>query len=216
MQIGIDLGATKIESVVLDDKGVELHRDRKKSPNNYQETLNSISLIINKIEKEFGKKLNVGVCHPGSSSARSGIIKNAHNSPWLNDKNFNLDISKKLNKNVLCENDANCFALSEAFDGSAQHHKIVFGIILGSGCGGGLIIDKKIVAGPNNLAGEWGHNFLPFLGTLKDEQANINDKYQKTIENYLSGKGLERLFLKTHNVKISAQEIFKNAISKKR
>ena len=215
MQIGIDLGATKIESIVLDDKGEELHREREESPHNYQETLNSINLIVNKIEKNFNKKLNVGVCHPGSSSAENGFIKNAHNSPWLNDKNFNLDISNKLNKNVLCENDANCFALSEAFDGSAQHYKIVFGIILGSGCGGGLIINKKIVTGPNNLAGEWGHNFLPFSGTLKDEQVNTNDKYKMTIENYLSGKGLERLFLKTYNAKISAQEIFKNAISKK-
>ena len=204
MQIGIDLGATKIESIVLDDKGEELYREREESPHNYQETLNSINLIVNKIEKKFNKKLNVGVCHPGSSSAENGFIKNAHNSPWLNDKNFNLDISNKLNKNVLCENDANCFALSEAFDGSAQHYKIVFGIILGSGCGGGLIINKKIVAGPNNLAGEWGHNFLPFSGTLKDEQVNTNDKYKMTIENYLSGKGLERLFLKTYNVKISA------------
>ena len=215
MQIGIDLGATKIESIVLDDKGQELHRSRENSPSNYLETIDSINLIVNKIEKKFNKKINIGVCHPGSSSAETGLIKNAHNSPWLNDKSFNLDISKKLNKNVLCENDANCFALSEALDGSAQHYNIVFGIILGSGCGGGLIINKKIISGPNNLAGEWGHNFLPFFGNFKDEQININDKYQKTIENYLSGKGLERLFLKTYNAKLSAKEIFNNAISKK-
>ena len=215
MQIGIDLGATKIESVVLDDQGQELHRSRENSPSNYLETIDSINLIVNKIEKKFNKKINIGVCHPGSSSVETGLLKNAHNSPWLNDKNFNLDISKKLNKNVLCENDANCFALSEAFDGSAQHYNIVFGIILGSGCGGGLIINKKIISGPNNLAGEWGHNFLPFFGNFKDEQVNINDKYQKTIENYLSGKGLERLFLKTYNAKLSAKEIFNNAISKK-
>ena len=215
MQIGIDLGATKIESVVLDDQGHELHRSRENSPSNYLETIDSINLIVNKIEKKFNKKINIGVCHPGSSSVETGLLKNAHNSPWLNDKNFNLDISKKLNKNVLCENDANCFALSEALDGSAQHYNIVFGIILGSGCGGGLIINKKIISGPNNLAGEWGHNFLPFFGNFKDEQININDKYQKTIENYLSGKGLERLFLKTYNAKLSAKEIFNNAISKK-
>ena len=215
MQIGIDLGATKIESIVLDDKGQELHRSRENSPSNYLETIDSINLIVNKIEKKFNKKINIGVCHPGSSSVETGLLKNAHNSPWLNDKNFNLDISKKLNKNVLCENDANCFALSEALDGSAQHYNIVFGIILGSGCGGGLIINKKIISGSNNLAGEWGHNFLPFFGNFKDEQININDKYQKTIENYLSGKGLERLFLKTYNSKFSAKEIFNNAISKK-
>ena len=215
MQIGIDLGATKIESVVLGDNGEELHREREESPHNYHETLNSINLIIKKIEKKFGKEFNVGVCHPGSSSTEDGFIKNAHNSPWLNDKSFNLDISKKLNKNVLCENDANCFALSETVDGSAQHYKIVFGIILGSGCGGGLIINKKIVVGSNNMAGEWGHNFLPFLGTLEDEKINSYDKYKTSIENYLSGSGLERLFFETYNAKISAKEIFNNAINKK-
>ena len=216
MQIGIDLGATKIESVVLGDKGEELHRNREKSPQDYQGTLNSIYFIVNKIEKKFSKKLNVGVCHPGSSSTDDGFIKNAHNSPWLNDKKFNLDISKKLNRSVLCENDANCFALSESFDGSAQYHKIVFGIILGSGCGGGLVINKKIVTGANNIAGEWGHNFLPFFGTLKDEKINIRDTYHKmTIENFLSGKGLERLYFKTYKLEISAKEIFKKAFNKK-
>ena len=172
MQIGIDLGATKIESVVLSEEGRELYREREQSPNNYLETLNSIKLIVNKIEKRFNNKFSVGVCHPGSSSTGNSLIKNAHNSPWLNNKNLNLDLSKALNKNVFCENDANCFALSESIDGSAKHYKIVFGIILGSGCGGGLIINKKIISGPNNLAGEWGHNSLPLPGTLPNEKSN--------------------------------------------
>ena len=206
MQIGIDLGATKIESVVLSEEGRELYREREQSPNNYLETLNSIKLIVNKIEKRFNNKFSVGVCHPGSSSTGNSLIKNAHNSPWLNNKNLNLDLSKALNKNVFCENDANCFALSESIDGSAKHYKIVFGIILGSGCGGGLIINKKIISGPNNLAGEWGHNSLPLPGTLPDEKSNnIKDM---SIENFISGKGIEKLFFKKFNEKFSAHDIF--------
>ena len=145
MQIGIDLGATKIESVLLDNNGSELHRSRKNSPKNYKETISSITDSVNVIEKDFKKKLTVGVCHPGSTNLDTGLIQNAYNSPWLNNKNFVNDISKNLNRKIYCENDANCFALSEAYDGSAKNHKIVFGIILGSGCGGGLIINKKIL-----------------------------------------------------------------------
>jgi Transcriptional regulator/sugar kinase len=148
MQIGIDLGATKIESVLLDDNGSELHRSRKDSPKDYNETLVSITESVKLIENKFKKNLNVGVCHPGSTNLDTGLIQNAFNSPWLNNMKFSDDISKSLDRKVLCENDANCFALSEAFDGAAKHYKIVRGIILGSGCGGGLKRNKKILVGP--------------------------------------------------------------------
>ena len=157
MQIGIDLGATKIESVLLKENGLELHRDRIQSPKNYQKTISDITNIVNNIEKKFKKNLNVGICPTGSTNLETGFIQNAFNSPWLNNQTFSKDISKSLNRNVYCENDANCFALSEAFDGSAKNFKTVFGIILGSGCGGGLVIDKKIIIGPNSFTGEWGH-----------------------------------------------------------
>ena len=196
MQIGIDLGATKIESVLLDNDGSELHRSRKDSPQNYKETIESIKNSVNFIENEFKKKFTVGVCHPGSTNLDTGLIQNAYNSPWLNNMKFSEDISKNLNRKVLCENDANCFALSEAHDGSAKHYKIVFGIILGSGCGGGLVIDKKILVGPNNFAGEWGH--IPL---------NSNDN-KNNIEEYISGKGLERLYFKQFKNKCSAKQIF--------
>ena len=196
MQIGIDLGATKIESVLLDDKGIELHRNRKESPKNYKETIISITDTVNNIEKKFKKGLNVGVCHPGSTNLDTGEIQNSYNSPWLNDMKFSVDISKSLNRKVLCENDANCFALSESFDGSAKNYRIVFGIILGSGCGGGLVINKKILVGPNFLAGEWGH--IP-LGL-------INEK--NNIQEHISGKGLERIYLKKYKKKLTAEEIF--------
>ncbi len=199
MQIGIDLGATKIESVLLKEDGLELHRDRIQSPKNYQKTISDITNIVNNIEKKFKKNLNVGICHPGSTNLETGFIQNAFNSPWLNNQTFSKDISKSLNRNVYCENDANCFALSEAFDGSAKNFKTVFGIILGSGCGGGLVIDKKIIIGPNSFTGEWGH--IP-IGK-PDSETNI--------EEYISGKGLERKFTARFNKNLSAHEIFKNA-----
>ena len=199
MQIGIDLGATKIESVLLKENGLELHRDRIQSPKNYQKTISDITNIVNNIEKKFKKNLNVGICHPGSTNLETGFIQNAFNSPWLNNQTFSKDISKSLNRNVYCENDANCFALSEAFDGAAKNFKTVFGIILGSGCGGGLVINKKIIIGPNSFTGEWGH--IP-IGK-PDSETNI--------EEYISGKGLERKFTARFNKNLSAHEIFKNA-----
>ena len=199
MQIGIDLGATKIESVLLKENGLELHRDRIQSPKNYQKTISDITNIVNNIEKKFKKNLNVGICHPGSTNLETGFIQNAFNSPWLNNQTFSKDISKSLNRNVYCENDANCFALSEAFDGSAKNFKTVFGIILGSGCGGGLVIDKKIIIGQNSFTGEWGN--IPIW--KPDSETNI--------EEYISGKGLERKFTARFNKNLSAHEIFKNA-----
>ena len=196
MQIGIDLGATKIESVLLDDNGTELHRSRKESPKDYKETINSIAISVNQIEKQFKKNLNVGVCHPGSTNLDTGLIQNAYNSPWLNNMKFSDDISKNLNRKVLCENDANCFALSESFDGSAKHYKVVFGIILGSGCGGGLVVDNKVLVGPNAFAGEWGHVPIP------------NSENNYTIEDHVSGKGLEKLYFKKYKEKLVAKDIF--------
>ena len=201
MHIGIDLGATKIESVVLEKNGSELQRSRIESPKNYKRTLEVITKIVTDIEKKYAKNLAVGVCHPGSSNIDTGLIQNSFNSPWLNDKNFVKDISDSLNRKVSCENDANCFALSEACDGAAKNFKTVFGIILGSGCGGGLIINKKIIIGPNAFTGEWGH--IP-LG--KPDNKN-------NIEEYISGKGLERQFFAKFNKNLSAKEIFKNARS---
>ena len=209
MQIGIDLGATKIETVLLDENGKEHLREREKSPQDYSKTLISIKNIVNKIEKKFAKKFNVGVCHPGSIPSDTGLLKNANNSPWLNNKPFQKDISKLLDRTIYCENDANCFALSEAKDGSASHYKIVFGVILGSGCGGGLIVDKKIISGINNLSGEWGHNPLPYYGINEDISVFESTSAPKiSIEKFISGKGLETLYLESHKKKLSTKEIF--------
>ena len=211
MQIGIDLGATKIESVLLDQRGKELLRERVKTPNSYDRTIEAIGNIVNLIEKKFNQSFNVGICHPGSSIGDTGFIQNSNNSTWMNNKPFQKDISKKLNKTVYCENDANCFSLSEAVDGSASHYKIVFGVFLGSGCGGGLVVDRKIISGSNNLSGEWGHNPLPYYGNLKDEKINLSEGLlvpNINIERYVSGKGLEDLYFEIFNEKKSTKEIF--------
>ncbi len=218
MQIGIDLGATKIESVLLDQKGVEILRERNDSPKNYKETIISIGNIVKNIEKKFNKKFSVGICHPGSTINETGLIKNSNNSVWMNNKPFQKDISSELNRIIYCENDANCFALSEATDGSARHYKIVFGVILGSGCGGGLVIDKKIISGSNRLSGEWGHNPLPYYGNLDDEDIKLSKSaFVKNIniEKFISGKGLEDLYFEKKNKRKSTKEIFLDAESNK-
>ena len=214
MQIGIDVGATKIESVVLDENGNESNRDRTDCPKDYFQIIKTIKEIDKKLEKEFNKELPIGVCHPGVHSPQTGLVKNAPNCYWLEKKPFQNDLRKELGKEVFCENDANCFALSEAIDGSAKNFKTVFGIILGSGCGGGLVINKKIISGSNNNAGEWGHNPLPYFGLIEDEDSSLSKESilvpNISIEKYISGKGLEDLYFEKFKKKTSAQEIFKN------
>ena len=169
MQIGFDIGATKIESVVLKDNGEETNRQRIDCPKDYKLIVQKITEIVFNLEKEFKKTLPVGVCHPGVHSPQTGLVKNAPNCIWIEKKPFQRDLRNALSREVFCENDANCFALSEAIDGAGKHYKIVYGIILGSGAGGGLVIDKKIVSGLNCVAGEWGHNQLPYMAAKKEQ-----------------------------------------------
>ena len=209
MQIGIDLGATKIEYVLLDNNNKEVVRNRIPTPGNYDDTLLSIINIVKDLEKKKNKKLILGICHPGVTDKTTGLIKNAHNSQWLNNKNISKDLKKSLENNIYSENDANCFCLSEAYDGSASHYETVFGIILGSGCGGGFVINKKIISGSNGLSGEWSLNQMP-------QTANRNLKTQKKldfsnrIEGHLSGKSIEKNFEIKFKKKLTAKEIFFN------
>jgi len=207
MQIGVDVGATKIESVVLNDNGEESHRSRIDCPKDYLKTVNAIRDIVIKLEKEFKTELPIGVCHPGVHSPQTGLVKNAPNCYWLEKKPFQNDLRKALGKEVFCENDANCFALSEAIDGSGKHYKIVYGIILGSGAGGGLVIDNKIVNGPNGVAGEWGHNQIPYFAAKKENLATSNLR-EAEIESFISGHALNKRFNKKYNKNLKTNEIF--------
>ena len=207
MQIGIDLGASKIESVILVEQGNEKHRERVDCPKNYNSIIEQIKKIVSDIEKKMQKTLPLGVCHPGVHSPQSGLVKNAPNCIWIEKKPFQKDLREALEREVFCENDANCFALSEAIDGAGKHYKIVYGIILGSGAGGGLVIDKQIVNGPNGIAGEWGHNQLPYMAAKKEE-LNTTSLRESEIESFISGLGLAKKYNKKYKKNLKAKEIF--------
>ena len=208
MQIGFDVGATKIESVVLKDNGEETNRSRRDCPKDYNSIVQAIKETVFNLEKEFNKSLPVGVCHPGIHSPQTGLVKNAHNCICIEKKPFQNDLRDALSREVFCENDANCFALSEAIDGAGKHYKIVYGIILGSGAGGGLVIDKKIVSGLNGLAGEWGHNQLPYMAARKEE-LNTTSLRESEIESFISGLGIAKKYNKKYGKNLKTNEIFK-------
>ena len=206
MQIGIDVGATKIEYILLHDNGEETNRSRINCPTDYSLVIKKIKEIIIKLEKDLKKELPVGVCHPGVHSIETGLIKNSPNCDWINNKPFQKDLRNAIGREVFCENDANCFTLSESIDGSAKHYKIVFGIILGSGVGGGLVIDKKILSGANGITGEWGHNQLPRLNVK--ELKNKKKLRDGEIESFLSGLSLSRIFRDKFKKNLTAKNIF--------
>lgn len=195
LRIGIDLGGTKTEAIALDRvSGAELARRRVPTQRgSYEGTLRTIRDLVEAIESEQGGTGTVGVGMPGAISPRSGLVKNA-NSTWLNGKPFDRDLSEALGRPVRLANDADCFTLSEATDGAGAGAASVFGVILGTGVGGGLTVHGRLVAGPNAVAGEWGHNPLPWPG--RDEVPGHYCYCGKTgcIETFLSGPALERDF----------------------
>jgi len=207
MQIGFDVGATKIESVILKDNGEEVDRSRRDCPKDYISIIQTIKDVVTELEKKHKLTLPVGVCHPGIHSPQTGLVKNAPNCVWIEKKPFQKTLREVLNREVFCENDGNCFALSEAIDGAGKHYKIVYGIILGSGAGGGLVIDRQIVSGPNGVAGEWGHNQLPYLAAKKEE-LDTQILREVEVESFVSGLGLAKRFNKKYKKNLKANEIF--------
>jgi len=198
MKIGIDLGGSKTEGILIDDSGKELSRTRIKTEKNYDGTIQGIISIVKKFENDFGDSKSVGIGMPGAVSSDSALVKNA-NSIWLNGKPFRLDLEKKLDRKVNLENDANCFALSEAVDGAGKDHPVVFGVIIGTGTGGGISINQKVITGKNNIAGEWGHVGLP--NRSDDEKKYVSLCYCKKngcMETYVSGPGFSNCFNLKH------------------
>lgn len=162
MRIGIDLGGTKIEVIALDDDGETLFRQRVSTPKgDYIATLNAIASLVNDAETATGQTGSVGVGIPGTLSPVTGKVKNA-NSTWLNGQFFDVDLSKLLGRGFKIANDANCLAVSEAVDGAGAGKKVVFAVIIGTGCGAGIALDGQVHSGGNGVAGEWGHNPLPW------------------------------------------------------
>lgn len=162
MRIGVDLGGTKIEIAALGDGGRVLLRERRAAPQgSYDDTIRAIAELVSAAESRLGMKGSVGLGIPGTVSPVTGLTKNS-NSTWLNGYPLDKDISKALGREVRVANDANCFVLSEATDGAAAGVRVVFGIIAGTGCGGGIAVDGRVLTGPHAIAGEWGHNELPW------------------------------------------------------
>ena len=162
-RIGIDLGGTKIEIALLGPDGAELGRERVATPSGYAETLSAIATLVRTAETRAGVTATVGIGIPGVISPATGRVKNS-NSIALNGHTLDRDLSEALGRPVRVENDANCFALSEATDGAGAGRPVVFGVILGTGCGGGIVVHGQVIQGPNRVAGEWGHNPLPWPG----------------------------------------------------
>ena len=192
MRIGIDLGGTKIEGIALDDAGHELFRKRINSPQgNYQNTLNAIVDLVIEIEKTIQDKGTVGIGIPGMISPQTGLVKNA-NSTWLIGQPLKKDLESLLKRDIRIENDANCFVVSEATDGAAKNAEIVFGVIIGTGTGGGIFIRGQSIIGANAIAGEWGHNPLPWPSSNELPGRNCYCGKQGCIETWLSGPGFEK------------------------
>ena len=195
IRIGVDLGGTKVEGVAIDGAGTVLARKRVPTPrNDYPGTVNAIVGLVRFLEAELNCTASVGIGIPGTIVRSTGLVKNA-NSTWLNGRPLEGDISDALGRPVRCANDANCFVVSEAHDGSAQGYSVVFGVIVGTGCGGGLVFNNHQHAGPHGIAGEWGHNPLPWQ--TPDEYPGPPCYCGKNgcIETWISGTGLMRDFL---------------------
>lgn len=186
-RIGVDLGGTKIEAIALDPAGRERFRKRRPTPRgDYEGTLLSIRDLV----EEAGDG-SVGIGIPGTLSRVTGLVKNA-NSTWLIGKPLKQDLEKALGRPVRIENDANCFALSEAVDGGGKGASVVFGVILGTGVGGGIVVDGRVLVGPNGIAGEWGHNPLPAPTGRDLPLRSCYCGRTGCIETYLCGPALER------------------------
>jgi fructokinase len=161
LRAGIDFGGTKIEIIVLGPEGEQLLRRRVPNPGTYEAAALAVVGLVTSAESELGRRCSVGVGIPGAISPGTGLVRNA-NSVWLNGHAFDRDLGEALGRQVRIENDANCFALSEASDGAAAGLNVVFGVILGTGCGGGLVVGGRVLAGLHRIGGEWGHNPLPW------------------------------------------------------
>ena len=161
MQIGVDLGGTKIEAIALDATGRELARRRVATPRAYDQTITAIVSLVAQLEAETGQRGSVGIGIPGAVVPDTGRVKNA-NSVWLIGQPLGADLAAQLHRDVRVDNDANCFALSEASDGAARGAEVVFGVIMGTGVGGGIVVRGHGLSGRNLIAGEWGHNPLPW------------------------------------------------------
>lgn len=211
MRIGIDLGGTKISGIVLDSAGKQQAYERVATPvGDYRQTLRAIVDLIAQLEQETATAQSIGIGTPGALSPATGLMRNS-NSTCLNGMPLKQDIETLLGRTIQMSNDADCFALSEASDGAAGDASTVFGVILGTGVGGGLVINGQLVNGANAIAGEWGHNPLPWQ--TSDEYPGLPCYCGKRgcIETFLSGPGMQKHYFNLTGKKLNVEEIIKQS-----
>jgi fructokinase len=213
LRLGIDLGGTKIEIIALAPGGRELLRRRVATPHeDYRAILQGVARLVQEAEQELGEGGSVGVGTPGSISRATGLLRGS-NSICLNAKPLKADLEAALDRQVRVSNDANCFALSEARDGAGQDAETVFGVILGTGVGGGIVVGGNVLVGPNAIAGEWGHNPLPWPTDHERPGAQCFCGRTGCIETFLSGPGLERDYFSATGKRLASIDIEAGAAS---
>lgn len=207
MRAGIDLGGTKIEAIAMDPGGVVRARVRRASGRSYDESLAVVNDVVAEIERQAGVRIDtIGIGIPGSPSPLTGLIRNA-NSTWLNGRPFGEDLARVLGRPTRLANDANCFALSEAIDGAGAGARGVFGVILGTGCGGGIVIEGRLWAGATGIAGEWGHTPLPWPSQDEHPGPSCWCGKQGCLEAWISGPGFARDHARVAGQAIDAEAI---------
>ena len=211
LRLGIDLGGTKIHAVVLDASGQVCWEARRPTPrDDYDATLTALAEVVRTARTALGgSPVSVGIGGPGTLTAE-GLLKNA-NSTWLNGRPIERDLAARLGQPVRYANDANCLALSEATDGAGAGARVVFAVILGTGTGAGIAVDGKVLVGPNGVAGEWGHNPLPWLDPAEDPVFDCYCGRQGCNETLLSGTGLAREHAWRHGGELRGEEIVERA-----
>lgn len=211
LRIGVDLGGTKIEIIALDRDGTVLARRRIPTPRgDYAATVDAIASLVMTVESELARRGSVGVGIPGAISPATGLVKNA-NSTWLIGKPLDRDLAAALDRPVRLANDANCFAVSEATDGAAKGAEVVFGVIVGTGTGGGVVVHGRPLHGANAIGGEWGHNPLPWPRADELPGPACYCGHHGCIETWLSGPGFERDFQAATGLALSAAAIVRAA-----
>lgn len=211
IRIGVDLGGSKIEAIALNEQGRVLIRNRITTPrNDYRATLDAIQKLVCEIERQLDTQATVGIGTPGAISPANGLIKNA-NSTCLIGKPLDKDLAQLLGREIKIANDADCFALSEATDGAGAGAHSVFGIILGTGVGAGIVINGQLLSGPNAIAGEWGHNPLPWPSEQERFKTHCYCGQQDCIETWLSGPGFADQAIQQFSVQGSCEYIWQLA-----
>jgi fructokinase len=210
IRIGVDFGGTKIEVAAIGADGGYLSRRREPNPKSYEAAIETVVRLVNEADKEAGGKCTVGVGAPGSPSPLTGKMRNA-NSVYLNGRPFKDDLEAALGRPIRLANDANCLALSEAIDGAAAGAKCAFAVILGTGCGGGLAVDGKLIEGASGIAAEWGHVPLPWAGESETPGPKCWCGLTGCLETWISGSGLARDHAAARGETLKAEEIVARA-----